>query len=173
MTTEREPPPGGTGSGRADRPPGAARTQRPATAPRRPVHLAVMTGAAAGLYAVSLAGVTALQASTDASLAAARDPIAAAIAEQRASHERLEGVIERAAATYSQAAGAYATILEALGDHEGALAVLEREVTAAEGSAASLVVPARPALPAVSATAGTRAVPRPRTNASTGASGGG
>ncbi len=132
-----------------------------------------MAGAAAGLYAVSLAGVTALQASTDAGLAAARDPIAAAIAEQRASHDRLDAVVEDAAASYADVAGAYAALLETLGDHEGALAVLEREITAAEGSAASLVVPARPALPTIRATAGTRAVPRPRTNASTGASGGG
>jgi hypothetical protein len=133
----------------------------------------VLTGAAAGAYAISLAGVTALQASTDAGLATARDPLAAAIAEQRDSHDRLEGFIEETAAAYADVAGAYAAVLEALGDHEGALAVLEREIAAAEGSAASLVVPARPALPTIRATAGTRAVPRPRTNASTGASGGG
>lgn len=158
MTTEREP---------------RSRASRPESAPGRPVHLAVMAGAAAGLYAVSLAGVTALQASTDARLAAARDPIAATIAGQRASHDRLEAVVEEAAAAYSEVAGAYAVLLESLGDHEGALAALEREIAAAEGSADRLVVPARPALPTVRASAGTRAVPRPRTNASTGASGGG
>lgn len=149
------------------------RATRTATGPRRPVHLAVLTGAAAGAYAISLAGVTALQASADAGLAAAREPLAAAIAEQRASHDRLERVVEEAAAAYADVAGTYAAILDVLGDHEGGLAALEREVAAAEGSAERLAVPARPALPAVRATAGTRAVPRPRTNASTGASGGG
>lgn len=141
-------------------------------AARRPVHLAVLTGAAAGVYAVTLAGVTGLQASTDSRLAAARDPIAAAIAEQRAEHDRLEAAVERAGAAYGAAAARYATLLETLGDHEGALAALGADVAAAEGSAASLVVPARPALPSVSSAAGTRGAPRPRTNATTGASGG-
>ena len=141
-------------------------------APRRPVHLAVMTGAAAGVYAVTLAGVTGLQAGTDAVLAAARDPIAAAIAEQQAEHDRLEASVDAASAAYAEAAARYAAVLEALGDHEGALAALAGDVAAAEGSAAKLVVPARPALRAVSSGAGTRAAPRPATNATTGASGG-
>jgi hypothetical protein len=171
MTTEKGAP--ASGAGGAGRPPRATQAPRSGAAPRRPVHLAVMTGAAAGLYAVSLAGVTALQASTDAHLAGARDPIATAVAGQRTSHDRLEAAVEEAAAAYSEVAGAYATLLETLGDHEGALAALEREIAAAEGSANRLVVPARPALPTVRATVATRAVPRPRANASTGASGGG
>jgi hypothetical protein len=141
-------------------------------ASRRPVHLAVMTGAAAGVYAVTLAGVTGLQAGTDAVLAAARDPIAAAIAEQQAEHDRMEVSIEAASAAYAEAATRYAAVLEALGNHEGALAVLAGDVAAAEGSASKLVVPSRPALPSVSTRAGTRAAPRPATNATTGASGG-
>jgi hypothetical protein len=176
MTTERPVLPGGAGTGAggdARRPAATARAPRAGTGPRRPVHLAVLTGAAAGAYAISLAGVTALQATTDAGLAVARDPLVAAIADQQASHDRLERVVEEAAAAYAEVAGSYAAVLEVLGDHEGALAVLEREIAAAEGSAASLVVPARPALPTIRATAATRAVPRPRTNASTGASGGG
>jgi septal ring factor EnvC (AmiA/AmiB activator) len=132
-----------------------------------------MTGAAAGIYAVSLAGVTAQQSATDARLAAARDPIATEIAEQRSSHARLETAVERAATTYADAADAYAALLKALGSHEAAIAALGQEVAAAEGSAASLVIPARPALPVVRASAGTRAAPRPAANASTGASGGG
>ena len=66
-------------------------TERGAKGPaRRPLHVAVMTGAAAGIYAASLAGVTALQASTDAGLAAEQQPVAAAIAEQRALHDGLD-----------------------------------------------------------------------------------
>lgn len=139
---------------------------------RRPVHLAVLTGATAGVYAMTLAGVTGLQASTDARLAAARDPIVAAIAEQQVAHDHLEAAVEAADAAYAAAAARYAALLASLGEHEGALAALAAEVTAAEGSAATLVVPPRPALPAVSASAGTRAAPRPATNATTGASGG-
>lgn len=142
-------------------------------ATRRPVHLAVMTGAAAGLYAASLAGVTALQSGTDARLAAAREPIAAAVAEQRAQHDRLEAAVDLAAESYAGAARRYDLLLETLAGHEAGLADLGSAVGAAEGSAASLAVPARPALPPVRSSAGTRAVVRPATNATTGASGGG
>jgi hypothetical protein len=147
--------------------------QRAATAPRRPVHLAVMAGAAAGLYAVSLAGVTALQAATDAEVAAARDPIAAAISEQQAQHDRLDAAVGAAAAAYAKAAASYTEVLEALGGHESELAALEGVVAKAEGSAAALVAPARLTLPTIRSTVSTRTVSRPATNASTGASGGG
>jgi len=140
---------------------------------RRPVHLAVMTGAAAGIYAVSLAGVTALQASTDADLAAARQPVASAIAEQRALHDRLDIAVARAADGYAEAAAAYAAILETLGAHETDLAALREAIGAAEGSAAGLSVPARAALPTIRSTAGVSRAPRPATNATSGASGGG
>jgi hypothetical protein len=136
------------------------------------VHLAVLGGAAAGIYAVTLAGVTGLQAETDARLAAAREPIAAAIARQRAAHERLEAAVEAAGATYGSTASRYAALLESVAAHEADIAALATEVAAAEGSAATLVVPARPALPSVTGGSGVRPAPRPPTNASTGASGG-
>ena len=53
---------------------------RPAAATRRPIHVVVAVGLTAGLYAVSLAGVTALQAMSDARLAEDRAPAADAIA---------------------------------------------------------------------------------------------
>ena len=44
------------------------------TEPRRPVHLAVLVGMSASAYAISLAGVAALQSDTDARVAADRAP---------------------------------------------------------------------------------------------------
>ena len=140
---------------------------------RHPVHLAVMAGTAVGIYAVSLAGVTALQAATNADLAAQRDPVAAAIAQQRAGHDRMDAALTAAADGYAEAAAAYADILETLAGHEGDLAALEQAIARAEGSAAKLAVPARPALPTIRSTVTTRVVTRPAVNASTGASGGG
>jgi hypothetical protein len=132
-----------------------------------------MTGAAAGIYAASLAGVTALQASTDAGLAAERQPLAAAIGEQRALHDGLDTALAQAADGYGEAAAAYAAILEALGAHEADLAALREAVAAAEGSAAGLTAPARRALPTIPSSVGVAPAPRPPTNATSGASGGG
>lgn len=152
----------------------AAAPRRPTgSSPRRPVHLAVMAGTAAGLYAVSLAGVTALQASTNEALAAERDPIAAAIAEQRTHHDRLEATMDGAAAAYGEAAAAYTAILATLEAHETDLAALATAVKKAEGTASNLAVPARAALPRIVSTVTARSAPRPATNATTGASGGG
>jgi len=149
-------------------------TERRATgSARRPLHVAVMTGAAAGIYAASLAGVTALQASADAGLAAERQPVAAAIAEQRALHDSLDTALAQAADGYAEAAAAYAAILETLGAHEADLAALRAAVAAVEGSAAGLGTPARPALPTVRSSVGVAPAPRPATNATSGASGGG
>ncbi len=132
-----------------------------------------MAGTAAGLYAVSLAGVSALQTATNLDLAAQHDPVAAAIAEQRSQHDRLEATLAAAAGGYAESAATYSSMLETLVSHEADLAALEQAVAAAEGSAARLTVPARPALPAIRSTVATRVVTRPAANASTGASGGG
>jgi len=150
--------------------PAARAAARPATQTRRPVHVAVAVGVTAALYAVSLAGVTALQAGTDARLAAERAPAAAAVDALRTSHDLTEAELARIAAGYSGAAAAYQRIADEIGSHEAALGLLGERVAAVEGSAASLRVPTFSRLPAVSS----RTVyvsARPASNACTNASG--
>jgi len=143
---------------------------RPAAVTRRPLHVAVAVGVTAGLYAVSLAGVTALQAGTDARLAADRAPAAAAIAALRETHDATEADLTRIEAAYASAAAAYQAAVDAIGGHETALIDLGKRVAAVEGSAAALKVPTIPRLPSVSTTR-TVYVSRPSTHACTTASG--
>lgn len=149
--------------------PAAPVTARAATLPKRPVHVAVTVGVVAGVYAVSLAGVTALQATTDARLAAERAPAAEAVAALRAAHDATEAELARLEAAYAEAAGAYAQVVTRIGAHEESLAALGADVEAVEGSTAGLRVPTvrlpslRVSAPAVAG--------RPRTNACTTASG--
>jgi len=150
--------------------PAGRATARPATQTPRPVHVAVAVGVTAALYAVSLAGVTALQAGTDARLAAERAPAAAAVDALRTSHDLTEAELARIAAGYSGAAAAYQRIADEISSHEAALGLLGERVAAVEGSAASLRVPTFSRLPAVSS----RTVyvsARPASNACTNASG--
>ncbi|HYN47297.1 MAG TPA: hypothetical protein VER83_00435 [Candidatus Nanopelagicales bacterium] len=142
---------------------------RSAAAARRPVHVAVAIGVTAGLYAVSLAGVTGLQADTDARLAAERAPAAAAVDVLRTSHDRAEADLARIAAGYGDAATTYQQIADSIASHEAALGVLGERIAAVEGSAAALRVPTVSRLPTVSSR--TVYVARPVTNACTAASG--
>jgi hypothetical protein len=142
---------------------------RPAAATRRPVHVAVTVGVTAGLYAISLAGVTALQAGTDARLAAERAPAAAAVEALRSTHDQLEADLTRIEAGYDGASAAYGTIADAIAGHETALGQLGKRVAAVEGSAAALHVPSVASLPSVSSR--TVYVSRPATNACTTGSG--
>jgi hypothetical protein len=150
--------------------PAARAAARPATQARRPVHVAVAVGVTAALYAVSLAGVTALQAGTDARLAAERAPAAAAVDALRTSHDRTEADLARIAAGYSGAAATYQRIADEIGSHEAALGLLGERVAAVEGSAASLSVPTFSRLPTVSSRTVSVSA-RPASNACTNASG--
>lgn len=167
--------------GSVARGPGRARPSAPAStgAPvrlasrvvplRLPVHVAVTVGVSAGLYATSLAAVTALQAGTDARLAAERAPAAAAVADLRAANASLAAVQARIDASAAAAAAAYDDLATAVGDHEERLAALDAQVSAIEGSASALRVP-NVRLPTVT-TRSAPAAPRPATNACTTASG--
>jgi len=143
---------------------------------RRPYHLAVAIGATAGVYALSLATVTALQAGTNAGVAAARQPTVDAIATMRADHDALEAAVARAEASYTLAADTYAAIAAGISEHEAVLGRLAGLTDEIEGTAASL--PTRIALPTVTRTTVTRTTVtrvavRPASNATSGASGGG
>ncbi len=162
-------------------PPGAggattARTQavphggaRVAAGSRRPVHVAIAVGVTAGVYAISLAGVTALQAGTDARLAAERAPAGAAVDALRASHDAAESDLARISAAYADTAATYQRVADEIASHEAGLGTLAASVATIEGSAASLRVPTVARLPSVSTR--TVVVSRPATHACTTASG--
>ena len=65
---------------------------------RRPVHLAVLVGASAGAYAISLAGVTALQSATDAPRRGRRGPASHAVDIVASGHDGLQTSIDGDAA---------------------------------------------------------------------------
>ena len=74
---------------------------------RRPVHLAVLVGASAGVYAISLAGITALQSATDAQVTAEREPASHAVDVVAAAHDGLQTSVDVAAGAFTVAADRY------------------------------------------------------------------
>ncbi len=138
------------------------------TETRRPVHLAVLVGASAGIYAVSLAGVTLLQSSADLAVIEDRRPLDAATSGLADGHDALGADLTRAAQAYSDAAGRYDRLAPRLADTETSLDALAATVARIGGDAKAL--PGRVALPKVTrAVSGAKA---PVTHATTGASGG-
>ncbi len=103
--------------------------------PRRPIHLAVVVGLSAGAYAASLAGVTALQAASEQSLAADAAPAAAAIDQLRSHHDGMDTRLAGAAAAYDRAAASYDEIAGDLAAYEKQLGTLATQVAKAKGSA--------------------------------------
>lgn len=137
------------------------------TSPRRPLHIAVAVGLSAGAYAASLAGVTALQAASDQSLADQRAPTADAIQALSAGHDQLQARLGAAAAAYSSAAAAYNAFASQLGTYEGKLGSLATNVGQIHG--ASVAMPSSVRLPSVSRSAAS--APKPASHATTSASG--
>lgn len=136
---------------------------------RRPLHLAVLFGASTALYAISMAGVVSIQSTADRTLMARQAPADDAATRLQAGHDALEARLAQAAAAYERAAAGYdqlATTLEtteaALGDYAGRVGVV---------SGASKSLPARVSLPTVSTKIVVGTTSRPKTSASTGASG--
>ncbi len=109
--------------------------------PRRPMHVAVAIGISAGVYAVSLAGVTGLQATSDARIAADRAPAADAVAKLKASHDSMDAGLASLDGKYTDAASSYTAITKRIAGNEKALSQLGKQVKAAEGSASSLNMP--------------------------------
>ena len=136
---------------------------------RWPVHLAVLLGASAGIYAVGLAGVTALQSSADEALMAERTPIETTITSVAAGHDSLDADLSRAARAYGDAAARYDRIAPDLAVMEASLDDLSTRVSDVSGAARAL--PGHVALPVVRRTV-TVSASRPTTHATTGASGG-
>jgi hypothetical protein len=134
---------------------------------RRPIHLAMLVGLSTSAYAITLAGVTALQSTTDATLIAERAPAGNAVAQMSSGHDRLEESVSRAEWAYVTAARRYATLGPTMADMETALDRFGRRVTRVSGAADAL--PGRVQLPTISSS--TRVVTRTVVHATTGASG--
>lgn len=135
---------------------------------RRPLHLAMMAGLTAGAYAASLAGVTALQASSDRAISDATVPTSDAVDLLKTHHDDLETRLAAAAAAYDAAATRYQGIAGDLLAYEKQLKALARQVTRAKGSA-TWAPAAGGSLPTVGRSAAS--APRPASHATTCASG--
>ena len=136
---------------------------------RRPLHLAIMLGASTALYAGSLACVALLQSDADRALTERQAPAKDAVARIHVGHDRLDAAIGKAADAYARAASRYEALTPALTDTEASLSDLESRVATISGAARAL--PVRISLPPITRVVRTT-VTRPKTSASTGASGG-
>jgi hypothetical protein len=135
---------------------------------RRPLHLVVMVGASTALYAISLAGVTAIQSNADRALIVRQSPAENATTRVGKVNDRLETSLARAADAYTDAAARYDALAPRLESMETSLEQLAGRVQAVSGAARAL--PGRVSLPTVHRSA-PAALARPRTSANTGASG--
>jgi hypothetical protein len=136
---------------------------------RLPIHVAVLVGASTAAYAVSMAGVTALQSNTDQALIADRAPSLAAAKRVSHAHDRLQAQIELSAGAYAESAATYATLTAGLSTLHTSLKAYAGRMETVSGAARAL--PARASLPSVARSSG-RASSKPRVAASTAASGG-
>jgi hypothetical protein len=133
-----------------------------------PAHLGIILGLSTGAYALTLAAVTGLQSSAEASTRLERARTIAAIGNLATGHDRLAARLDAARGAYEAAAGAYAGAGLEVADLEARLNALAVAVTEVSGTAASL--PAGVKLPPVSRTV--TSVSAPAVQATTGASGG-
>lgn len=133
---------------------------------RVPAHVGVMLGVSTAAYAVTLAGVTALQAGSEAELAAERAPAIARIDGLAARNQQLTDALQAAGASYDAVAAAYGAAGARLVDLEAALASLATSVQLIDGASRSL--PSSIALPRVGRPSSGGA---PATSSTTGASG--
>jgi len=129
-----------------------------------------MIGASTALYAISMAGVTAIQSNSDRTLIMRQTPAEDAAAGLHAGHDRLEAQVNQAADAYSRAAAGYDALTPQLGGMEDSLGRLADRVQTVSGAAQAL--PARISLPPISrAVVRTVTTSRPATSTTTGASG--
>jgi hypothetical protein len=159
-----------TSVGRRTTPKRAASIARKAAEVRRPYHVGVFLGLSAGLYAVSLAGVTALQSTSDRAIAETQAPGVAALEAVRAGHDELDRRLANAGSAYGSAAAGYQQAADSLTSLEQALEGLRTSVGKVTGVTSSLPSHVSlPALPSVPKTVAAAAAPA--VHATTGASG--
>lgn len=139
---------------------------------RRPVHLAVLLGVSASAYAVSLAAVTSIQSTSDARLNAERAPIDAVATRMAGAHDRIEAAVRDASEAYTLLAQQYDGLVPRVTDMEVSLERLAERAAGVTDDLGSL--PSRVRIPAMPRSApGPAPAPaaKPKTNATTGASG--
>jgi hypothetical protein len=127
--------------------PRIAERSRARSIPSVPPHVGVLVGLSVAGYALSLAGVTGLQATSEAAIVANRAPVAAALDQLVAGHDRLGADLKAAADRYSAAAAQYGVASDRLATYEQSLGSLTKIVAAVDGVAGSM--PASVALPPV------------------------
>ena len=113
-----------------------------------PTRAGMLIGASAAIYAVTLAGVAALQAESDAAAAARRQPYVEAVAAARAANDTLDAALATVDAEARALAGDYAAIDQDIAGYQARLDELAALVAKVQGSAAAL--PTRISLPTVS-----------------------
>lgn len=170
-------PGAGLGPAALDRPaprPEARPVARPATKAtgrtaekRIPLHVGVAVGISAGVYAISLAGVTSLQAETERATAVERAPVVGVVNELTAANDRLVQRLTGAAARYDATATDYDALTKGLAAYEAGLTGLAKSVKAIQGS--SVAMP-RFSGGSTSITRTTINVTQPAVHATTGAS---
>jgi hypothetical protein len=134
---------------------------------RLPPHLAVFLGASTTGYALSLAGVTALQARAELDLAAARQPAILGVQAVAARPDALARSLAAADSHYQSDVAAYAAAGGRLAELDAALAALAGSVKAINGVTTTL--PTSVALPRVARQVASGGAPA--TSSTTGASG--
>jgi hypothetical protein len=138
--------------------------------PRPALHVPLLAAASMGIYAVTLSGVTYLQAQHDRAVAAQQQPLLDAAARAAVERSLTQTAIRRAADALQAASDRYATTAEASTQLDAALAALAAQVSETTGAAArlptSVALPAAPARVVIQAAAAAPAV-----QATTGASG--
>lgn len=134
--------------------------------PAFPAHVGVVLGLATAGYSVALAGVSTLQAAAEAGVVADRSPVAAAIDEAAADHDRLESTLGAAGRDYAVLATRYGAVTERLTDVEARIGTLAGVTGAIDGATRAL--PTRIAMPPVVRSVGT--APRSTAHATSGGS---
>jgi hypothetical protein len=135
--------------------------------PRVPGRVLTLLGLTTSGYALTLAGIASLQATSDAATIAARAPALAGIDAAANENGRLADRLDVLTARNAALATSYGTIASAIDGLESRLGALSTSVTAVDGAARALPasVPLPPAIRAV------RPTSRSTTHATTGGSG--
>ena len=135
-----------------------------------PARAGMLIGASAAIYAVTLAGVSVMQADSDAAIAARRQPYLEAVASARSANDALEAAVVKVDGEARALAGRYAAVGQDVAAYQARLDELAKLVAAVQGSAAAL--PTRISLPTVSVrSAGSGSSKAPATRTTTKASG--
>lgn len=137
-----------------------------------PTRAGMLIGASAAIYAVTLAGVSVMQADSDAAVVARRQPYLEAVAAARSANDALEVAIVKADGAARALAGDYGAVSGDVASYQSRLDELAALVAEVQGSAAAL--PTRISLPTVSVRSASSggSSKAPATKATTAASGG-